>query len=34
MKERWKIIIGKAIGVTAIGPTTDFNFEQCRPQSC
>ena len=27
MKERWKIIMEKAINFAAIGPTTDFNFE-------
>ena len=34
MKERWKIIMEKAIGFAAVGPTTDFNFERCRSQSC
>lgn len=34
MKERWKIIMEKAIDFATVGPTTDFNFERCRLQSC
>jgi hypothetical protein len=34
MKERWKIIMEKAIDFATIGPTTDFNFKRCRSQSC
>jgi hypothetical protein len=34
MKERWKIVIEKAIDFAAVGPATDFNFERCRSQSC
>ncbi len=34
MKERWKIIMEKAIDFAAVVLTTDFNFERCRLQSC
>jgi hypothetical protein len=34
MKNRWKIIMEKAIDFAAVRPTTDFNFERCRSQSC
>jgi hypothetical protein len=34
MKERWKIIIEKAIGFAIVGPLTDFDFKRCRSQSC
>mgnify|MGYP003638518682 CR=1 FL=1 len=34
MKERWKVVMEKAIEFAAVGPTTDFNFERCRSQSC
>jgi hypothetical protein len=34
MKERWKVVMGKAFEFAAVGPTTDFNFERCRSQSC
>jgi hypothetical protein len=33
-KNRWKIIVEKAIDFATTGPATDFNFERCRPQSC
>lgn len=34
MKERWKIIMEKAIDFAIVGPLTDFNFKYCRSQSC
>ena len=34
MKERWKIIMEKAIDFAIAGPSTDFNFKRCRSQSC
>jgi hypothetical protein len=34
MKNRWRIIVERAIGFATTGPGTNFNFERCRSQSC
>ena len=32
IKERWKIIVERAIDFAITGPTTDFNFDHCHLQ--
>jgi hypothetical protein len=34
MINRWKVIVEKAIDFATTRPAADFNFEQCRSQSC